>query len=159
VNFFLEKGLQKLGRWLRFLGYKVYFVDRADNFKKFIRSADVDKTIIVTTSRKISDYLKSRKIEHILVPRDSWEFQLFLVIKRLNIKPELKLNICVYCNNNLKEIDKEIVKDKLPRGVLLTGKDFTKCDHCGAIFWKGSHYRRMVEKLERILRKYNSLLD
>ncbi len=150
MRFLLERGLGKLGRWLRFLGYEV------ELFKGEVSLSDISDThkIVITTSRRFADILSRRKLSFVLVPRDNWELQLCVVIRRLNLGTEPLLNICVYCGRNLIRVSKESVADKVPEGVLLYGKNFTLCPGCGAVFWQGSHYERIRNKIKEILEKY-----
>lgn len=149
--FLLEKGLGKLGRWLRFLGYKVEFFRGEVNLSE---AGDANK-IVVTTSRRFADILSRKRLPFVLVPRDNWELQLYIVVNKFNLRTEPLLNICVYCGSNLIEVEKGEIADRIPPGVYEYGKDFTLCPGCGAVFWRGSHYSRIKEKLKHILKKYS----
>ncbi len=152
MRFALEKGLSKLGRWLRFLGHKVEFIERTESVKDIPSGIDS----VITTSRRFSEILKKHRIEHLLVPRDNWELQLFLVIKRYNLNTEPRMNVCVYCGEELVGVDPGMVKDRVPEGVLKYGSNFTLCPSCGAVFWRGSHFDRIKRKINTILKTYSS---
>ncbi len=146
--FYLEDNLEKLARWLRFLGYPAYTIKGKIQLNKI-----PPNSIFVTTSRRWFEQLKKWGVDVFLVPRHDPELQLYLLIKELRLKPELKLDLCAFCSSKLKSVSKEEVKDKIPPKVYEEAYDFTLCPNCGAIFWKGSHYERMKKKLMEILKK------
>jgi uncharacterized protein with PIN domain len=43
------------------------------------------------------------------------------------------------------------VAGRLPPQVLETQDDFRTCDVCGRVYWKGSHWERMSERMSRML--------
>ncbi len=146
--FYLEENLEKLARWLRFLGYPAYTIKGKVSLKKLNPDG-----IFITTSKDWFDRLKKLGYEVFLVPRHDFEYQLCSVIKYYKLKSELSLDLCAYCSSPLKEISKEEIKDRIPPKVYEEAYDFTVCSNCGAIFWKGSHYERMKNKLKEILKK------
>ncbi|WP_461832104.1 Mut7-C RNAse domain-containing protein [Aquifex sp.] len=148
MKFYLEENLEKLARWLRFLGYPAYTIKGEVNPSKIKPDG-----VFITTSRKWYEKLKKRGLNVFLVPRHDFEIQLCSVVKYFNLRKGLSLNLCAYCSSPLMNLGREEVKGKVPEGVYEEGEDFTLCPKCGAIFWKGSHYRKMKKKLEEILKK------
>ncbi len=151
MRFILERGLGKLGRWLRFLGHRVEFIERAES----IRDLPPDGDTVITTSGKFANILKKYKIEHLLVPRDNWELQFYLVIKKYDLDTKPLMSICVYCGEELLNVDVDKVRNRIPEGVAKYSSDFTLCPSCGAVFWKGSHYERIKNKINGILKAYS----
>ena len=146
--FYLEENLEKLARWLRFLGYPAYTIKGKIHLTKIPPNA-----VFITTSRKWFKKLKKAGYEVFLVPRHDFEYQLCSIVKHYNLKPQLELNLCAYCSTPLKSVSREEIKDRVPQRVYEEAYDFTLCPNCGAIFWKGSHYERMKKKLNEILKK------
>ncbi len=146
--FFLEGNLEKLARWLRFLGYPAYTIKGKITPKKI-----PPNSVFVTTSKEWFERLKKIGYEVFLVPRHDFEYQLCSIVKHYNLKPELSLSLCAYCSSPLREVSKEEIKKKVPQRVYEEAYDFTLCPNCGAIFWKGSHYDRIKKKLKEILKK------
>ena len=148
LSFVLEENLQKLARWIRFLGYPAYTIKGRIQLSKI-----PPNSVFITTSREWYNRLRKWGIKVFLVPRHDPELQLCLLIKGFNLKPNLSLNLCAYCSTELGPISREEVKYKVPPKVYKEAYDFTLCPNCGAIFWKGTHYERMRKKLEKILKK------
>jgi len=148
TKFYLEENLEKLARWLRFLGYPAEVIKGKVDLRKIKPDG-----VFITTSRRWYERLNKLGLQAVLVPRHDFEIQLCTVIKTLSLKPQLKLNLCAYCSTPLLSVDREEVKGKVPKRVYEEATDFTLCPKCGAIFWKGSHFDRMERKLKEILKK------
>ncbi|GAB6066302.1 Mut7-C RNAse domain-containing protein [Aquifex pyrophilus] len=148
MKFYLEENLEKLARWLRFLGYPAYTIKGEINLSKIKPDG-----VFITTSRRWYERLKKLGINAFLVPRHDFELQLCSVVKHFKLRHELSLNLCAYCSSPLVSVSREEVREKIPKRVYEEGEDFTLCPGCGAVFWKGSHYERMKRKLEEILKK------
>ncbi|AAC07154.1 Mut7-C RNAse domain-containing protein [Aquifex aeolicus] len=148
TKFYLEENLEKLARWLRFLGYPAHVIKGKVDLNKIKPDG-----VFITTSRRWYERLNKLGIRAVLVPRHDFEVQLCTVIKTLNLKPELKLNLCAYCSTPLLFVSREEVKESVPERVYKEATDFTLCPKCGAVFWKGSHFERMEKKLREILKK------
>jgi uncharacterized protein with PIN domain len=58
---------------------------------------------------------------------------------------------CLHCNAPLRQVSKAEVAGRLPPQVLETQDDFRTCDVCGRVYWKGSHWERMSERMSRML--------
>lgn len=57
------------------------------------------------------------------------------------------LTRCLKCNQLLMMTSKEEVKNKIPPGIFKTFENFQCCPGCGRVFWPGSHWQRMTDKL------------
>jgi len=59
---------------------------------------------------------------------------------------------CIVCNGALQTVaDREELKDLLPDYVYHNFYSFTRCDSCGKVYWEGSHYKNIRERLREIL--------
>lgn len=59
---------------------------------------------------------------------------------------------CLTCNVPVQEVSKEEVLEQLPPKTRLYFNEFFRCPSCRRVYWKGSHYDRMQQYLERISR-------
>ena len=48
------------------------------------------------------------------------------------------------------EIKKENVKEKVPERVFNNNNKFWHCKKCNKIYWKGSHFEKMKEKINNL---------
>ena len=51
---------------------------------------------------------------------------------------------CLACNGPIEAVPKEAVQEALPPKTRLYFQDFFQCSHCKRVYWKGSHYDRML---------------
>jgi uncharacterized protein with PIN domain len=54
---------------------------------------------------------------------------------------------CLHCNGTLNRIDRKQIEHRLEENTRLYYKEFALCPNCDRIYWKGSHYARMVRQL------------
>lgn len=59
---------------------------------------------------------------------------------------------CLRCNGRLQPVAKESVRARLEENTARFFEEFWQCDACGKLYWKGSHYDRMLVRLEEIRR-------
>jgi uncharacterized protein with PIN domain len=55
---------------------------------------------------------------------------------------------CPECNGELVDISHEEAAALVPPYVWHTQRHFRRCTRCGRVFWKGTHYPGMHERLE-----------
>jgi len=59
---------------------------------------------------------------------------------------------CLVCNTVLDIVDKATVAAEMPERAREQFDDLRRCPGCARVYWKGSHYRRMLHMVGRILR-------
>jgi uncharacterized protein len=146
IRFCADVHLGKLARLLRMLGFdtvykndfrkeELYEISRNENryvlsksayFKRFsdigffqIQSADPSEQII-----EVADHFK--------------------LFNSMN-----PFSRCLYCNEILERKDKEEVEQYLLPQTKKDFSEFWKCPSCNRIYWKGSHYERMMKQVEK----------
>lgn len=55
---------------------------------------------------------------------------------------------CAKCNGELKTCNKTDIKQELPGSVFEQYDEFRQCTDCKQVYWKGSHYDRILEILD-----------
>jgi uncharacterized protein with PIN domain len=79
--------------------------------------------------------------------------QLTEVLRRFELRDSLQpFHRCLRCNHPLEPVEKESIIDRLEPLTKLYFDEFHICPACGQIYWKGSHYDRMVKVIEEIKR-------
>ena len=74
--------------------------------------------------------------------------QLHYVLSRLGL-PRLDPR-CMPCGGILDHAPIEEARAKVPEWVFHNAKGFYRCTACGKIYWKGTHWKRIEEALERL---------
>jgi uncharacterized protein len=73
------------------------------------------------------------------------------VIKHWQLLPAIHaFSRCLECNGSLIQEKKEAVWEKLPPQTRLDFNEFYQCSGCGKVYWKGSHYDRMMGFIEEL---------
>ena len=147
--FVADAHLGGLARYLRMAGFDtLYSNDLTDDTVEAL--ALEDNRIILTRDREL---LKRRTITHgCFVHTMRPEEQFREVARRLGLARVARpFSLCLHCNAPLRAVPKAEVLAQLPDAVRDTQDAFSKCDRCGRVYWKGSHYRRMAELIERAM--------
>lgn len=80
--------------------------------------------------------------------------QLTEVIQRFDLTKSITpFHRCVRCNHPLETVSKEAVLDRLEPLTKHYFDEFHICPACQQIYWKGSHYERMLKLIEQVTEK------
>lgn len=149
-TFLVDINVKRLAGLLRMAGVDAKTVEPESANSHTVQQAIAENRILLTRNR---DILKHRRLVFgRLIRSEDPDAQLLEVIGLYQLQGQLvPFSRCIACNGLLAEVEKEAVIDRL---LPLTKKyysRFNQCTICAKIYWRGSHYQRMVDKLERIL--------
>lgn len=159
-QFVCDVHLQKLARLLRLLGFDVHF-DRALTDAGLAEIADSQNRILLTRDRRLLMRRRVRLGMHIWY--DEPDDQVIEVLEKIRdfALPE-PFGRCTVCNGCLHEIQpgtdayREAVAEAPPR-VRQWRTEFQRCESCGKLYWKGTHYEKLRTKVERYRRRFHGL--
>lgn len=147
--FVVDVHLGRLARYLRMLGIDaLYRRDYEDD--EIIALAAHERRIILTRDRGI---LKQGSVTHGYWVRstDATE-QVREVLRRFDLLDQVRpLTRCMRCNGILREVAKDEALARLPPKVSAWCDEFYRCSSCDQVYWKGSHYDRLREKIAHLL--------
>lgn len=153
MKFIADAMLGRLAKWLRLLGFDVlYYPDIED--REVIRiSLEHDRTILTRDTHM----LQSRGARDAVFIRSDHISQQLLEIKDMLALHDSDLGErCIVCNGNLHKVsDRGEVQDLVPDYVYHNFESFMRCNVCGKVYWEGSHYKKIRERIGEILRKSN----
>ncbi|MEW8026488.1 MAG: Mut7-C RNAse domain-containing protein [Candidatus Thiodiazotropha sp.] len=141
LRFVADAHLGKLARYLRLLGFDcLFFNDVGD---RNLVSISVEQGRVLLTRDR--DLLMHRLITHgCFIHATEPRQQLVELVQRLQLEGMYNpFTRCMECNGQIVKAEKSHIEDQLPDRVLRHYNDFWRCDECGRIYWKGSHYREM----------------
>ena len=141
ARFVLDGHLGRLAAYLRMLGFDAFYRNDYDDLELAQISA-AQKRILLTRDRGL---LKRSLVTHgyCLRTREPRQ-QLLDVVRRFDLfKQVLPFTRCIACNGLLEQVDKGAIEDQLEPLTCKYYQEFSRCDQCGQIYWKGSHHERM----------------
>jgi uncharacterized protein with PIN domain len=80
--------------------------------------------------------------------------QLHEVVKTHGLWDEvMPFTRCIVCNEQLVPVAKEAVQGKVPYYTYKNFDEYARCPRCSRVYWKGSHYQKMMQEIEDVLGK------
>jgi len=149
TRFVLDVHLGKLARLLRMLGLDAEY-ERDYSDARIVEISAVEKRIVLTRDRGI---LKTGAVTRGYWVRSSDpREQLGEVLRRFDLASRIKpFERCMLCNARLEPVGKDEIVDRLPRRTAEGRDEFYRCQGCGKVYWKGSHYERMKKSIREIV--------
>lgn len=147
-RFLLDCHLGRLTAHLRMLGFDCLYENDFD---------DPDMAEIVHREERIL-LTRDRRLLMRRIVRDGYCLrslepleQLEEVILRFELTGRIRpFHRCLRCNHPLEPVEKERVLDRLEPLTRKYFDEFHLCPACGQVYWKGSHYERMLGLVERL---------
>ena len=136
--------LGSLARWLRMLGYDtVYSREMTDD--EIVQLAQKDGRHILTRDKDLA-----AKPNATMVAEDDLDAQLLTVRDVFELRYEESAIRCSTCNGDLVSVGKEEVAESVPSGALESNTEFWRCRACGKVYWRGTHWLGIMERLRRL---------
>jgi uncharacterized protein with PIN domain/sulfur carrier protein ThiS len=147
VKFVLDGHLGRLAAFLRLSGFDSLYTPHADD-RGLAAAAAAERRILLTRDLGL---LKRREVTHGHAVRETDPArQLQEVFVRFDLARLARpFTRCMRCNSLLRPASREEVAGRVPPRSLQRHADFLACAGCGRVFWKGSHFQRLVEIVER----------
>ncbi len=150
-KFIVDNNVGKLAKWLRIMGYDTLFFN-GSNDSRMVAVALAEGRVLITKDTQIMKrgVITRGQLKAILIQSDQPEQQMQQVVANLNLDCCFKpFSVCLECNKPLEEKSKEQSKDLVPPYVFRTQNQFMECPSCHRIYWRGTHWQRMKEKLNK----------
>ncbi|WP_299991494.1 Mut7-C RNAse domain-containing protein [uncultured Pontibacter sp.] len=149
-RFVLDVHLGSLARSLRMLGFDTVYGQHLQD-PELVRLSSEEQRILLTRDVNL--------LKHKAIPAGYWlrsqhtEEQLKEVVSRYKLHDQLRpFSRCMVCNGNIVAVDKQEVLEQLPSKTKQYFDEFYQCQQCKQVYWKGSHYDRMMELVHKIER-------
>jgi hypothetical protein len=141
--------LGRLAKWLRIAGFDVLYSNRYTDEELILLSGFEDRILLSRDTR-----LLVRKSVRRFVFLESGKIldQIRQVFRATGIKslPAL-LSRCLSCNEILKDVPRDLARERVPPFVFETQANFKSCPACGRIYWAGTHREAVLRTLESLL--------
>jgi len=142
--------LGRLAKWLRLMGFDVLYSPDIQDRELIKIAREQERTILTRDTRLV----KSRGIkEPVFIESDDVFRQLLQMKDVLDFYDSAPLGRCERCNGPLSAVaQKKEIRDLVPDYVYHNFERFVQCQVCANVYWEGSHYRKIREKIEETMR-------
>ncbi len=149
-KFIVDTMLGNVARWLRMLGYDTLYFKKIDDWK-ILSMALKDERVILTRDHGLCNRARKKGAKCLLLEQDTMEERLAYISMKTGIRlyMDLERSRCPICNYELVKVDRETVRDKVPRRVYEKHNDFWYCRKCGKVYWIGKHWKGIEETLKK----------
>lgn len=150
IKFIVDGMLGKVARWLRILGYDTkYANDLHDD--EILRIAADEGRVILTKDYHLFRRANANGIKAIFVEGRAHIEKLADLSRQLDIRLEIDIekSRCPKCNSLIKSVNKEDIKDRVLSSTYKIYDEFWICTGCGQVYWKGSHWIKINNSLNR----------
>lgn len=149
TRFVADVHLRKLAHYLRLLGFDtLHGINYTDD--QIVSLSVKTGRIILTRDRML---LKHGQLTHGYWVRSTDPvLQAREVIDRFDLRDLVRMfSRCPECNGEMISVSKQEVYNLIPPKTALWLDEYFMCSSCGKLYWKGTHYPHIIEKIEAIL--------
>lgn len=146
-SFLCDAMLGGLSRWLRGAGYDAMFEHGIDD-GDLVRLAQQTGRVLLSSDAGVFERrsLRTAAVRGLYVPRGLRPTeQAGFVLRELGLP--VRDPRCMACGGALTAAPKDSVRDAVPAVVADRHDEFWRCDRCGKVLWKGSHWDGIVAGL------------
>ncbi len=136
--------LGRLATWLRLLGYDTAYLPAADDHE-LARVARAEDRILLTRDVELT---RRRGVRYLLIESEKVSEQLRQVFPALHLTARAAFSRCAECNIVLEPVSKDQVREQVPPYVFQTHTRFLLCRRCGKVYWRGTHWARIVAQIQ-----------
>jgi uncharacterized protein with PIN domain len=147
-RFLLDNHLGRLAAYLRMLGFDcLYRNDFQD--EEMAALLAVEARILLSRDRRL---LMRKAVRFGYCPRSfEPQRQLVEVVRRFDLTGRIQpFHRCMRCNTPLVPVEKKAVFDRLEPLTKRYFEEFQLCPQCNQVYWKGSHYQKMMGLIDRL---------
>jgi hypothetical protein len=137
--------LGRLAHWLRLLGYDAAYSEADDH--ELARQARAEDRILLTRDTQLA---ARRGIQSLLIMSGVPDDQLRQVMRAFGLTQTKVFSRCPACNTPLRRIPKPAVRERVPPYIFQHHSAFQECPGCGKVFWRGSHWQRIRDRLDAL---------
>ena len=152
IKFIVDHNVGKLARWLRMLGFDSLFFSGSDD-SHMVKQALAEGRIILTRDTEIMKrrVINNGRLNAVLIESEEPERQIQQLMATLDLKGQSRpFSICLECNQPLVERSPAEVRERVPPYVFRTQTQYMECPACRRIYWRGTHWKAMMLKLEKL---------
>jgi uncharacterized protein len=150
IRFVLDIHLGKLATSLRLLGFDTLYWNNDCGDEELAHISSTQERILLTRDKGL--LMRGAVTHGYYMRQTNPQKQIVEVMQRFNlfelVSPFCR---CIRCNGLLRPVAKELVFEDLPESVRSLNHEFRRCEDCGQVYWKGSHYQKLQQFIESVM--------
>ena len=147
LRFCADVHLGKLARLMRMLGFNTVYKNNFSKEELYTNSLNENRVLL----SKSAYFSRFTDINFYQIKSADPLQQLKDIIHHFNLRDSFNAFIrCLYCNEIVEKKEKEEVEKELLPNTKKDFSEFWKCPFCQKIYWKGSHYERMMKMIHEL---------
>lgn len=147
-RFLCDEMLGRLGRYLRAAGFDTALATPGDSDAGLLRRSHAEARRFLTCDRRIEEHKAARDVL-VLLPQGDLEDHARALSARLDLDWLAGAFTRCTVDNGMLEAAEPGARSRLPPGAMRADEAVLTCPLCRRLYWRGSHWRRMHERLAR----------
>jgi hypothetical protein len=148
-RFILDNHLGRLAAYLRMLGFDTLYHNDYNDVE-LAETAARENRVLLTRDRRL--LMRSLVTRGAHIRHDQPREQIREVMERFGLARWVNpFHRCLRCNQVLESVRKEQIVDQLEPLTRKYYDEFHRCPDCGQVYWKGSHYERMLRLVQSVM--------
>jgi uncharacterized protein with PIN domain len=151
IRFVLDVHLGKLANHLRMFGFDTWYRNDYED-AQLAEISCREKRILLTRDMGL---LKRSMVTYGYFLRETNpKRQLREILRRFDLfRAIAPFERCISCNGLVHSVDKHEISEQVPADTLQFYERFYRCDCCKKVYWKGSHYQKMHQFVQEIVKE------
>jgi len=150
MKFLCDRMFGTLAKWLRICGFDTFYANAELTDGELLEIAKKENRKLITRDKELFWTGKRENLNVIKITSTELDKQLRQVLQGIPLNNALVLSRCLLCNSPLDSIKKDEVKGKVPPKVFEQHETFWYCPRCNKIYWRGTHYKDMLKKINEL---------
>lgn len=150
MKFLCDQMLGTLAKWLRIYGFDTFYAGSDSKDSEILEISKNENRVLLTRDKELMYVARRENIKTFEIKSTDIDEEISNILSNIKIDQKKILSRCILCNSIVEEIKKETVKEKVPDRVFNNNEKFWYCKKCKKIYWKGTHYEKMKEKINNL---------
>jgi len=159
TRFIADAMLGSLARKLRAFGFDATYYKDGDD-AGLLRLSLRDDRIILTADRSLAARADSKGIRTLVLVGDSDRERLGSLVHGATAAGVSLVRgdpLCSLCGGELRRVKKNEISGEVPPSVRRRHRLFFQCESCGQIYWRGSHWKRLMSLARQLDQKQHAI--
>ena len=157
MKFLCDQMLGTLAKWLRILGFDTFYANAEITDEELLHIAKNENRTIISRDKELILRGKKGKLNVMELKTTDLDEQLNQVLENVDIDEKIFLSRCTLCNTIIERAKKSDVEGKVPTKVFERNDKFWYCKTCDKFYWMGSHYNKIIDKIDSIKKVQNKV--